>query len=87
MVNNWTHSRDRISSPLKHKTKHLDKTFKKFYQKIKHKYVKRTIANSPRVCKIHLKKLSGQKSHKNVNFVIKNCNLVTKKSQNCKFVL
>ena len=77
MVNNLTLSWDRISQVLKHETKHLDKTFKKHYQKIKHKTVKHTIKGSPSVCEVHLKthKLENicyhhlvKKHHETVNF-------------------
>ena len=62
MVNNWKLSWDRISPALKHKTKHLDETFKKTYQKIKHKNVN-----------FYYKKSQlSEKSNKTVIFCYKN---------------
>ena len=91
MANKQTHSWDRISPALEHKTKHSDKTFTKTLSKIKHKNVKLTIKNSSSVSLIKFHKLVKKKSQKYINLCDKtpqtsekshrNVNLCDKKSQ------
>ena len=73
---------------MKHKIKHLHKTFKnkrKLYQKAKHKNAKPTIKDSSSVCYKN-SQTREKKSHKNVNLCDKKPQTSEKESQKCKFM-